>query len=86
MAKAHSPTPAWSKGSANPAVEPPVRSAPSHVNVILPDESFGACRRADVCGSWRVWLANGWCVEHWDDGVGTSPKRKTKRSQSGILA
>jgi hypothetical protein len=86
MAKAHSPTPAWSRESAKPAGESPLRSSPAHVNAILPDESFGACRRADVCGSWRVWLANGWCVKHWDDGVGTTKKRKTKRNQSGILA
>jgi hypothetical protein len=77
---------AWSREYVSPAVEAPLRSSPSHVNAILPDESFGSCRRADVCGNWEVWLANGWCVKHWDDGIGTSPKRKTKRNQSGILA
>ena len=79
MVKAHSPTPAWSRESVRPVGQPPVRSVPSHVNAILPDESFGSCRRADVCGNWKVWLANGWCVEHWDDGVGTTKKRKAKR-------
>ena len=83
MAKAHSPAYAWSEASAVPVVQPPARSSPAHINAVLPDESFGACRRADVCGNWRVWLANGWCVEHWDDGVGTTRKRKAKRRPKG---
>ena len=83
MARVPRPVYKWSEASANPAVEPPARSAPSHVNAILPDESFGACRRADVCRNWRVWLANGWCVQHWDDGVGTTKRRKTKRRPKG---
>ena len=75
MVKLPKPYYKWAEASVRPEGAPPERPIPAHTKVVLPVESFGHCRAASSCGNWRVWLADGWCVEHWDDGLGTTATR-----------
>ena len=46
------------------------RRVPSWVKdeVYIPAYSFGECLKAKRCRQFHVELADGWCVEHWDQG------------------
>mgnify|MGYP005814249101 CR=1 FL=1 len=48
-----------------------------------PVESFGACRNAKNCRNRHVPLANGYCVQCWDRGLGRPSASASKGKNHG---
>ena len=70
MVKLPKPYYKWAESSTRPEGEPPSRFTPSHTEAVMPVVSTGECIRSDSCSQFSAELADGLCVNHWDD---TSP-------------